>query len=308
MAVLGQIGILLQILNPATDFTNIEYEDGDGTTLYAYMATPPGYDPASSDVYPTALVFHAWNGMGDEPLYFADLLAKEGYIALAPDLYRGVASPSLLIPWNILSVLTAPQDRMDDDVDAAISYLEGLGTMDPDHLVSGPGFCFGGTQALELARRRHVAATVSLYGTSISELTTATSDADWGLLGHEGSPVMGVYGEDDGSPSPEEAEDFREALSARAITHNVTVYPDVSHAFVNPEAHEDGDEQAVRAWDSVVAFLNEVAEGDGIVATPIERLSTLQSRPRAYHPTLSWAVDHATDAMQHKGHGQVYNP
>lgn len=302
LAFVGRIGILFGILECVTEYTNIEYTNTDGETLHAYMATPPGYDSESNQTYPTALVLHAWNGMSREPVYFADLLAEEGYIAMAPDLFRGVAAPALLIPWNILSVITTPQERMDADMDTAISYLDAMGTADMDMLVSGPGFCFGGSQALELARRRSVAATVSLYGSSVSELNSETSDEDWGLLGADGSPVLGIFGEEDGAPTPESALAFQEALEQRGITHEVTIYPGVGHAFVNPENHEAGQTQAVEAWDQVVEFLTSVSASGKSATHATRRVKQLATRPRAYRHSLSWIKDHLTDGIYHKGH------
>lgn len=308
-ALVGRLGVLLGVLRSATEFTNVEYpSSGDGgTTLHAYLATPPDYD--ASKEYPTAIVLHAWNGMSNEPVYFADLLAAEGYVALAPDLFRGVAAESLLIPWNILSVVLAPQDRMDADVDDAIAWLASTTSSSEDEVVSGPGFCFGGSQALELARRRPVRATVSLYGSSVSELNADTSDEDWGLLGSS-SPVLAIFGEEDGAPTPEAATAFAEALEARGVEHfNVTVYPGVGHAFVNPEDHALGNQQAVDAWDQTTTFLSEVAAGvyDADTAAAADRKRTrrevAERRPRPYRHGLSWIEDHVTDYLYGKGHG-----
>lgn len=298
IAFLGKIGIFIGILSSANTYSNVEYVNGDGDNLFAYLALPPDYN--ETQTYPTALVFHAWNGMSDEPVYFADLLAEQGYIALAPDLYRGVASPELLIPWNILSVITAPQDRMDADVDLAIEYLEGMGSADMSRLVSGPGFCFGGAQALELAKRKAVAATVSLYGSSISELTTDAPDEYWGLIGVDGSPILGIYGEEDMGPSPDQVVKFTAAMVERGILHNTTIYEGVGHAFVNPDAHSSANTQAVTAWDQVVEFMLEVAQGDGMSRRTKEM--HLSHRVHTYRSPLSWFVDHATDGVYHKGH------
>ena len=120
-SILTQILVLLGVLSPVTDLANVAYEAGDGTTLHAYLATP---ETGCASGCPAAIVFHAWNGLSEEPLYFADQLAEQGYVALAPDLFRGSANaPAALLPWNIFTTIATPQERMDADVDAAISYL-----------------------------------------------------------------------------------------------------------------------------------------------------------------------------------------
>ena len=85
-SILTQILVLLGVLSPVTDLANVAYEAGDGTTLHAYLATP---ETGCASGCPAAIVFHAWNGLSEEPLYFADQLAEQGYVALAPDLFRG---------------------------------------------------------------------------------------------------------------------------------------------------------------------------------------------------------------------------
>lgn len=252
--------LLLAILSawgqtfPATKFTNIKYEV-DGVELHAYLATPKS--PTNST--PAVVVFHAWNGMSEEATYFADRLAEDGYYAIAPDLFRGVAAEGTNIVWNILTVLTTSQNRMDNDSDAALSYLKGLTNVDDSRISSGPGFCFGGSQSLVFASRHKMAATVTCYGTYIKELHDADSSA-WGKL-KEGGPVQGIYGEQDTSPGPDDAKKFGEALQKNGMNYNISMYSDVGHGFITPEAHREDSEdpthkQAVLAWNEIEQFLS----------------------------------------------------
>lgn len=236
---------------PATDFTNVEYVGQDGTTLYAYLASPPS--EMTPGTAPAAILFHAWNGMSEEATYFADRLAEVGYYVIAPDLFRNKASASWNLPRNIANVAGANQTRMDHDTDAALAYLLSLGKVDEDKIVSGPGFCFGGSQALYLAQRRPTMAVVTLYGTYIEELADPQSD-NWGLIGVNNT-VLGIYGNLDSAPSPEEANMFAAALQERGVDHNVTVYEGVGHAFVTPHAHRSGDATVVSAWNEVVGHV-----------------------------------------------------
>lgn len=142
---------------------------------------------------------------------------------------------------------------MDEDLDAAIEYLLNLGYVDETRIFSGPGFCFGGDQALELSKRRAFVGTVTLYGPSIADLQDPTSD-NWGLLGVDGTPILGIYGEQDVIPSAEQAKGFQQAMEDRGMTHTVTIYEGVSHGFVNPQTHQNGLEQAVSAWAIVSVY------------------------------------------------------
>jgi len=305
---LAKLLVPLGLIGQATDFTNVQYDNGHGTTLHAYLAKPSNFN--ASKTYPAAVVLHAWNGMGEEPVYFADLLAEQGYIVIAPDMFRNLATCELNIPWNVATVLLTPQDRIDGDVDAAISYLtsEAVGNVDSTMVFSGPGFCFGGSQALTLSIRRAMAGTVSLYGANINELQDASNDALWGELGVLDTQVLGIYGRDDGAPTPQEATGFQAALTARNIKNTVTIYDGVGHAFVNPQDHKSGMTQAVTAWNQVVAFMNGIVVASSSVGAAARRELDYEKHSHAHasakvsRTSWAWIWDHTMDFFQRKGH------
>lgn len=297
---LAKLLVPLGIIGKATDFTNVFYLNAKGVTLHAYLKYPPNFD--STQTYPAALVLHSWNGMSEEPLYFADLLSEQGYIVLAPDLFRNVATCETNIPWNIWTVSTTPQERIDEDVDAALNYLtHTIGNVDKSRVFSGPGFCFGGTQAVTLSIRRPMAGTISLYGAGIDMLQDGTKDKKWANLGADKTEVLGIYGGDDNRPSPETALGFESAMTLRGISNTVTIYEGVSHAFVNPVDHSNGEQQAVDAWDQVLDFMNTAAGVSRRILDVSEAPAQLD-----YHQlsrsSLSWMWDHAMDFFYDKGH------
>ena len=175
---------------------------------------------------------------------------------------------------------------MSADADAALEYLRSLGTVDDTEIISGPGFCFGGTQSLVFASRHQTAATITCYGTYISELADSTG-VSWGKIGAQGSPVLGIYGELDARPSPAQAEAFRAALTARGVAHNVSIYPEVGHAFITPDAHRHaehvGHAQAVAAWEQIVRFVDGVHSGSGALASAARRARSLDAPPDGPH-------------------------
>ena len=250
-------------------FSNIVIEDGD-LKINAYVAKPKAFETQQTELtkYPTAILFHAWNGLSEEMTYFADRLAEQGIYAVAPDLFRGTSSESTNILWNVLNVVTTRQAQIDKDVDATLKYLLNLQpvnnhTIDKTKIVSGPGFCYGGTQSLVLSSRWRTAGTVTLYGTYIRELGDADSKG-WGKIGHPGedsefkSPVLGIYGDLDRAPGPKDVEKFEQALNAKGIANTIKMFNDVGHAFVTEKTHSDADmsghNQAVEAWDEVISF------------------------------------------------------
>ena len=236
----------------AKKFTNVEYE-ANGIKLHAYLAKPAS--PKNNT--PAVIIFHTWQGMAEVVTFFADRLAQQGYYAIAPDLFRGVASESNNFLANILMVLFTPQANMNNDAEAAWEYVTSISNVDKNRIASGPGFCFGGSQSLIFASRHSVAATVTCYGTYISELDDPGSEA-WGKL-KSGGPVLGIYGEEDTRPKPDEAKQFAAALTANKIDHNVTIYEGVGHGFITPESYKDTKHNHHKttktAWNQIEGFL-----------------------------------------------------
>jgi carboxymethylenebutenolidase len=99
-------------------------------------------------------------------------------------------------------------------------------------------------------RSTGLAAVVTLYG---SDLVTEAED-----LGNmaENGPVLGIFGEEDGSIPLAEVEEFGQALEAIGAEHTITVYPEVGHAFVKSSTFQN-DGAAGDAWAEVVKFLGE---------------------------------------------------
>lgn len=238
---------------PATNFTNVKYDD-DGTTLHAYFVKPES--PGNNT--PAVILFHAWNGMSEDVTYFADELAMQGYYVIAPDLFRGVAADGMNIIWNIFNILTVSQTRLDKDSDAALSYLTAMENVDENRISSGPGFCYGGTQSLIFASRHTMAATVTCYGTYVRELHDADSKA-WGKL-KSGGPILGIYGEEDTAPSPDDAKALGEALEKNGISHNITIYKGVGHGFIKSYSQKDSGakdyQTTISAWNEIEEFLS----------------------------------------------------
>jgi carboxymethylenebutenolidase len=185
-------------------------------------------------------MLHEWWGLNAETVAMADQLAADGYVVLAPDLFRGRVSVSR--PGAVLQMLLTPGEQVADDVDRALAQLRAMPTVDPRR-VGVVGFCFGGTQAMYLgSRTTELGATAIFYGGG-----PITADDQIGELGARG-PVVGIYGGEDSTISVEDVRRFEELVRERGRETFFTVYPDVGHAFVDPRSLHRGGE-AAEAWD-----------------------------------------------------------
>lgn len=263
LSVLGVIGIgILAVIGiivfdsvfPAqrvTDLTNVTYAGPDGATLHSYLARPAG-----DGAHPAVLLIHEFYGLNRDIIKKADLLAREGYIVLAADAYRG--QTTALIPRAIWLVATTPQERIARDMDSAFGYLAQVAGVDAAR-IGAAGFCFGGTQVMKLGTRNaDLAATVIFYGSG-----PITDPAALGVMGQRG-PVLGIFGEEDQSIPLTEVRGFEQAMQARGVPHRVTIYPGVGHAFVTSATLAQAG-AAQQAWGEMLAFLAQNLKGQ---ATP----------------------------------------
>ena len=240
LVVAGLIGYDTVFGRDITAVTNITYPGPDGQTLHGYLAQPDTPGP-----HPGVLLIHEWWGLNEEITALADELAGAGFVVLAPDSYRGQTTS--LIPRAIWLVTTTPQPQIAADIDSALAYLHQLDTVD-EARVGSVGFCFGGRQSLWLGLRQPdlLAATVLFYGGPETEIEA---------LRPLSQPVLGIFGRDDSSIPLTNVAAFEQSLQQLGITHTVTIYDDVGHAFLNSEnIHVPG--QARAAWEQMLDFLN----------------------------------------------------
>lgn len=226
----------------ATDYTNVTFSSADGTTIHGYLAQPqePG-------VYPAVVMIHEFWGLNQHIQKMADDLAARGYVVLAPDTYRGQTTGQ--IPRAIYLRVNTPQERVMADLQGAFDFLKKQPNVDAPR-IAVLGFCYGGEMALQHAlQNAELAATVVFYGSPV------TDAAQLGALLETKRPVLGIFAQNDQQIPPAEANAFQNALNAADIPNTVTIYPNVGHAFVQPETIAAGG-TAADAWRQTIAFLD----------------------------------------------------
>ena len=221
------------------ELTNTAIPTETGSPVAAYVAKPEGDGP-----FPAVIMLHEFWGLKPEIIGKADALAAEGYVVVAPDMYRGRATGWL--PRAIYLALTVPEDQVLDDLDPVFRWLQEQPEVDADQIVVR-GFCYGGGKSLQYSLRNpDLAGTGIFYG---------ALESDPALLRRLPGPVLGIFGAQDQAPSPEEVSYFETGLQAAGIDHEITIYEGVGHAFVTSiEAIRQGGPQG-EAWTQFLAWL-----------------------------------------------------
>jgi len=221
--------------------TDVRYFSESGSTL-GYLALPEGEGP-----FPAVILVHEWNGLVDRIRQTADALAREGYVALAADLYSGRTGTNAEENMALVRETQADPDLIIQNLDAAAAYLRArpdvtgkLGTM---------GWCFGGGVALSYAMGgENHDATAIFYGRLVD---------DPALLAGVHHEIYGTFGGLDQGPSPDQVAAFSEALQAAGIENDLHIYDDMNHGFWlwvdrNPESAAG---PALDAWERLRAYL-----------------------------------------------------
>jgi carboxymethylenebutenolidase len=211
----------------------------DGRTILYYEARPRG-----EGTWPAVILAHDSMGVDKEFTAVADRLAAEGFLVLAPDLYRGRMAQDadkgrelaiLLDTHEAFAIISA--------LAAHLKFLPEVG----DHRVGLVGLGIGGHVALEGGG---ASTDLSAVVTACARPTTNVED-----LRRIGVPILAVYGEKDEAVTQQEIEAFRSALSLSGRTATVTAYPGEGRDLMKAPVEGQQDAAAGQAWAAMIAFL-----------------------------------------------------
>jgi carboxymethylenebutenolidase len=200
---------------PAKAHAGTAVKFGEGAS--GYLATPAG-----AAKKPAIIVIQEWWGLNDWVKDQADRYASQGYVALAPDLYRGQVATTQEVAHELSRGL--PEDRAIGDLKAAFNYLASREDVDPKR-IGVIGWCMGGGYALGLALNEpRLAAVVMNYGRLVTDPAT---------IAKLSSPLMGNFGANDRGIPAADVQAFDAALKKAGKSSDIKIYEGAGHAFMN---------------------------------------------------------------------------
>jgi len=232
----------------------------NGDLIHTYFSRPLGKGPFPGIV----LVAHlpGWDEFYRE---LSRRFSQHGYLAICPDVYCrfGHGLPEE-VAAQVRSEGGVPDDTVVGDCDGAMKYLRALPYSNGK--VGIIGTCSGGRHSFLVACRvSGLDAAVDCWGgrvvTPSDELTVAQPVAPIDLTSGLSCPLLGIFGNDDQSPSPEHVNQHEEALKRHGKNYQFHRYDGAGHGFWYYHTERYRPQQAMDAWQKVFEFFREHLQG-----------------------------------------------
>jgi carboxymethylenebutenolidase len=224
-----------------------------GGGMVAYRAQPAG-----KTGLPVVLVVSEIFGVHEHIKDVARRLAKQGYLAIAPELFarQGDATKAADVQSLIRDIVAkTPDAQVMADLDAAAAWAAKNGG---GGKLGITGFCWGGRIVwMYAAQNPNLAAGVAWYG----PVARGNFPGDKGAIDGAASikaPVLGLYGGADGGIPNDTLDKMRAALKAAGNNRSeIIIYPDTPHAFHADYRPSYRKEQAEDGWKRLSAWFKQ---------------------------------------------------
>ena len=234
----------IQLENKTIDYFN---------QAHGYLVFPSKPNANNSEInsnmkLPGVVMIHENKGLNENIKNMANLLAKNGYVVLAVDLFKGEVTTDRNRSSELTQQIRDNQDIATSNLKSAVKYLSSLPNVNPEKIVS-LGWCFGGGQSLQLALNSQdhpLAATIIYYGRLVTDNATLAS-IKW--------PVLGIFGDQDMSIQVDTVKAFESALKSNGIPNEIYIYKGGGHAFANPSGDNYAPKETQDAWQKTLSFL-----------------------------------------------------
>ena len=232
--------------------TSIRGHNGDA--INAYLAKPLGSGP-----FPGMVLVHHAPGWDEWYREAARRYAHHGYITISPNLYHreGDGDP-LEVGARVRGAGGISDIQAVGDLEASMQYLRAL----PNHngKVGIFGTCSGGRLTfLTACQKDGFNAAIECWGGRVvasgDDLTSNQPVAPIDFTDSLRCPLLGLFGNDDQAPTPEQVDQHEEKLKAASKNYEFYRYDGAGHGFFYYHTPNYRQEQAVDGWNKIYAFL-----------------------------------------------------
>jgi len=231
----------------------INLKVNDGTTMQAYVSMPEG-----KGIFPAVIVLQEAFGVNSHIRNIVDRIAKEGYVAIAPELFHRTAEPGFEIGYTVdFSVImphfqTMTTENISADIKAAYDWLQKQDNVKHEKIGS-IGFCLGGRAAFIANADLPLSAAISFYGGRTDAI------ADKAKTLH--APHLFFWGGLDTHITTEQIETVINAVKAANKPYTNVIISDAKHGFNCDERASYNKQAAKEAWAmSMTFFKNKLGE------------------------------------------------
>lgn len=225
-----------------------------GDVINAYIAKPLGAGP-----FPAVVLIHHAPGWNEWYRETTRRFAHHGYVAISPSLYHraGHGTPEE-VGTRVREAGGIPDDQALGDVEGAMRHLRSLPYINGK--VGVFGTCSGGRLTfLTACRVQGFDAAIECWGGRVvmsqedlnPNMPVAPIDYTSGLS----CPLLGLFGNEDQSPSPDQVNLHEEELKKHNKTYEFHRYDGAGHGFFYYDRPAYRQEQAVDGWNKLFAFL-----------------------------------------------------
>jgi carboxymethylenebutenolidase len=193
------------------------------------------------------LVLHAWWGLNDTIKSVCSRLAESGFVAFAPDLYRGKVADKIPDAEALVKALNANNQQAEAEITNGIAYLEKRSEPSGNGLAV-MGFSLGAYFALNVSvtAPEHIRKVVVFYGTGPTDFSTSRAS----YLGH--------FAESDPFEPRPGVDELEESLRRAGRPVTFYHYDGTGHWFFEPDRPDAYNPAAAAlAWDRTLAFLRQ---------------------------------------------------
>jgi carboxymethylenebutenolidase len=229
----------------------------DDVKIPAAKEEIPGYRamPASGGPFPIVLVVSEIFGLQEHIKDICRRFAREGYLAVAPDLFvrQGDVSGTEDFQEIFKIVARVPDAQIMSDLDAAVEWA--ARNQGNAQKLGVTGFCWGGRVTwLYAAHSPRLKAGVAWYGQLVGKAAELQPKHPIDVVPSLKAPVLGLYGGKDQGIPLDTIERMRDALKNARNPSEIVVYPEAGHGFFADTRPSYRKEDAQDGWKRLLAW------------------------------------------------------